>query len=120
MTYECSPRPTRDAERRVDQHVGARLRHGRKLLGLNQTQLAEVLGVSYQQVQKYETGVNRLGPGKLFRVGQLLRTTPDFFFAGLEIPRSSQLDGDYAELAARFRRAPAFVQQAIRTLLEAE
>ncbi len=49
----------------IDVHVGARVRLRRKLLGLNQTKLGEKLGVTYQQVQKYERGTNRIGSSRL-------------------------------------------------------
>ncbi len=70
---------------RVDQHVGERIRKRRTLLGYTQEQLAEALGISYQQVQKYETGANRVSAGRLFQIAQRLDVSVAFFFDGLEL-----------------------------------
>lgn len=70
--------------KRVDQHVGERVRHRRTLLGLTQEQLAAALDISYQQIQKYETGANRVSAGRLYEIAQELDTDVSFFFDGLE------------------------------------
>lgn len=70
--------------RRVDDHVGARIRLRRTLLGLTQEQLAEMLAISYQQIQKYETGTNRVSAGRLFEIAQRLETDISYFFDGLD------------------------------------
>lgn len=54
----------------------------RKVRGLSQTELGKALGVSYQQVQKYENGKNRLGASRLQQIANVLDVTPDFFFEG--------------------------------------
>jgi transcriptional regulator with XRE-family HTH domain len=69
--------------RRIDQHIGSRLRLRRTLLGMTQEQLAAVLGISYQQVQKYETGANRISASRLFEIGQMLETDASYFYEGL-------------------------------------
>jgi transcriptional regulator with XRE-family HTH domain len=69
--------------RRIDQHIGSRLRLRRTLLGMTQEQLASVLGISYQQVQKYETGTNRISASRLFEIGQMLETDAAYFYEGL-------------------------------------
>ena len=67
----------------VDKHVGARLRAARLEAGKSQTQVAEALGVAFQQVQKYEKGTNRISAGTLHELSRLLDTTVQFFFDGL-------------------------------------
>ena len=71
--------------RRIDQHVGERIRARRTELGLTQEQLAEALNVSYQQVQKYETGANRISAGRIFELARKLRVDVGYFFEGLPI-----------------------------------
>lgn len=70
---------------RIDQHVGERIRKRRTLLGYTQEQLAEALEISYQQVQKYETGANRVSSGRLFQIAQRLEVPVSYFFEGLEV-----------------------------------
>ena len=70
--------------RRVDEHVGSRIRLRRTLLGLTQEQLAATLNISYQQIQKYETGANRVSAGRLFQIAQRLGIDVSYFFDGLD------------------------------------
>lgn len=70
--------------RRVDDHVGARIRLRRTLLGMTQEQLAGALGISYQQIQKYETGANRVSAGRLFEISQRLGVDVAQFFEGVD------------------------------------
>ena len=70
--------------RRVDDHVGSRIRLRRTLLGMTQEQLAAALGISYQQIQKYETGANRVSAGRLYEIGQRLDVDISYFFEGLD------------------------------------
>ncbi len=64
----------------VDVHVGSRVRLRRTLLGMNQTQLGEALGVTYQQVQNYELGANRMGASRLWHLTEILDVPLSFFF----------------------------------------
>lgn len=64
----------------IDIHVGKRLRLRRTLLGMSQERLGELLGLTFQQVQKYERGVNRIGSSRLFELGQILDVPVSFFF----------------------------------------
>ncbi len=68
-----NPRP-------VDVHVGARMRQRRTLLGMNQTTLGDALGLSFQQVQKYEKGTNRIGASRLFDLSRVLDVPVEYFF----------------------------------------
>lgn len=64
----------------VDRLVGDRIRRRRILMGLTQDQLGEALGISYQQIQKYETGANRVSAGRLYLIAECLDVTPGWFF----------------------------------------
>lgn len=74
----------RDGPHPVDVYVGDRVRTLRTLCGLNQSQLGEVLGLTFQQVQKYESGFNRISAGKLWRISQLLGCEISWFFESAE------------------------------------
>jgi transcriptional regulator with XRE-family HTH domain len=68
----------------VDRHIGARIRARRIMLGLTQHQLAERIGVTYQQAHKYEKGINRVSAGRLYSIAQALRVEVSYFFEGLQ------------------------------------
>jgi transcriptional regulator with XRE-family HTH domain len=70
----------------VDMHVGGRVRMRRKLLGVSQEQLAGALGLTFQQVQKYERGANRVSASKLYEIARTLQVPVSFFFDGLADP----------------------------------
>ncbi len=67
----------------IDAHVGLRVRQRRTLMGLSQTQLGEALGLTFQQVQKYERGFNRIGASRLFELSRVLGVPITYFFEGL-------------------------------------
>jgi transcriptional regulator with XRE-family HTH domain len=64
----------------TDMHVGARVRQRRTLLGMNQTKLGEALGMSFQQVQKYERGTNRISASRLYDLSRVLDVSIEYFF----------------------------------------
>ena len=64
----------------VDAHVGHRVRLRRMLIGMSQERLGELLGLTFQQVQKYEKGINRIGAGRLFEVAGILGVPISFFY----------------------------------------
>jgi transcriptional regulator with XRE-family HTH domain len=66
----------------VDKHVGSRVRMRRLMLGLSQSKLADQLGLTFQQVQKYEKGSNRIGAGRLHQLSHILDVPVSFFFEG--------------------------------------
>jgi len=68
----------------VDIHVGKRIKEIRTVRGLTQSNVADHLGISFQQLQKYETGANRVSASRMFELSKLLDITPAFFFEGLE------------------------------------
>ncbi|MES2666940.1 MAG: helix-turn-helix transcriptional regulator [Pseudomonadota bacterium] len=71
----------------VDAHVGKRIRHRRWMVGMTQQQLADKVGIKFQQIQKYETGMNRVSASRLWDVADALGVTISFFFEGLDDAR---------------------------------
>lgn len=69
----------------IDVHVGSRLRLRRMMLGISQEKLGDKLGLTFQQIQKYEKGTNRIGASRLFRLSQVLDVNIQFFFDELEL-----------------------------------
>ena len=70
-------------EQDVDIHLGRRLRSRRRILGLSQNDLGQVLGVRFQQIQKYECGANRVSAARLWELAKILDVSIDYFFDGL-------------------------------------
>jgi len=68
----------------VDVHVGKRIRHRRWMVGMTQQQLGEVVGIKFQQIQKYETGMNRVSASRLWDIATALDVSISFFFEGLD------------------------------------
>ncbi|ACT60750.1 helix-turn-helix domain-containing protein [Hirschia baltica] len=68
----------------IDKHVGRRVRWRRRELNFSQEKLGELLGLTFQQIQKYEKGVNRISAGRLFEMSRVLETTIGYFFMGVE------------------------------------
>lgn len=84
QTADAFDSASRQAAREIDRHVAGRLRKCRLELGITQQMLARAVGLSYQQIQKYETAVNRIGAGRLFCVAKALGVRQSYFFAGLD------------------------------------
>lgn len=82
----------------VDEHVGKRVRHRRWMIGMTQQQLADKVGIKFQQIQKYETGMNRVSASRLWDIAEALEVPVSFFFEGLdedaEARTSEALKGD--------------------------
>ena len=68
----------------VDKHVGKQLRNRRSIMGLSQEKLATAVGVTFQQVQKYERGTNRISASRLYTFSKILNVSIDFFYQGIE------------------------------------
>lgn len=116
----------------VDAHVGARIRTRRMLLGMSQSKLGEALGLTFQQVQKYEHGVNRITAGMLYQLSRTLDVPISFFFdcyesiEGPAAPSASQIassDGESqisrreARMLRLWREAPDTVAEEVLGLL---
>ncbi len=67
----------------VNAHVGSQIRKRRRLLGLTQTQLGNLVGIRFQQIQKYETGDNRVNAQRLWQLSEALGVDVNYFYAGL-------------------------------------
>jgi transcriptional regulator with XRE-family HTH domain len=74
--------PFKKATNPVDKYVGSRIRMRRLMLGITQEKLGDGLGVTFQQVQKYEKGMNRIGASRLQHISQILKIPVPFFFEG--------------------------------------
>ncbi len=68
----------------VDVHVGKRIRHRRWMVGMTQQQLGEIVGIKFQQIQKYETGMNRVSASRLWDIAAALDVQISFFFEGVD------------------------------------
>lgn len=117
----------------VDAHVGQRVRMRRTLLGMSQEKLGEAIGLTFQQVQKYERGSNRISAGTLYRLGQVLDVPVSFFFDTYNDPDGSrrrrgfeesndndtQISRREARLLRLWRAAPSHVSDEMLSLLSA-
>jgi len=118
----------------VDAHVGQRVRMRRTLLGMSQEKLGEAIGLTFQQVQKYERGSNRISAGTLYRLSQVLDVPVSFFFDtynDADSPRrsrggfeesedtDSQISRREARLLRLWRAAPSHVSDEMLSLLSA-
>lgn len=100
MTTPTLPHP-------VDQHVGARLRRARSLRGHSQAALGEAVGVTFQQIQKYERGANRLSASTLFRLAAFLEFPVEWFFEGLSAASGASNTVDPVEALLSSREGAA-------------
>jgi transcriptional regulator with XRE-family HTH domain len=99
---EPGARPERESRASpIDGHVGSRIRLRRTLLGMSQERLGEALGLTFQQVQKYERGVNRVGASRLFDLSRVLDVPISFFFDDLPEPLAATYGGQPGALGAR-------------------
>jgi transcriptional regulator with XRE-family HTH domain len=90
----------------VDTHVGKRIRHQRWLTGITQQKLAERVGIKFQQIQKYETGANRVSASRMFDIAVALSVPVAFFFEGLDgadTPAAVDMDARETRHLAAFR-----------------
>ena len=102
MMAKKAPNPT-------DKHVGARVRMRRMMLGMSQEKLGDALGLTFQQVQKYEKGANRIGASRLQQISHILQVPVSFFFEGA--PNVSS----HAPTALAEAPSPAYVSDFLAT-----
>lgn len=119
------------AETLIETHAAGRIRLRRALLGMSQSDLAKALGITFQQVQKYERGSNRVSVGKLYRLADILDVPMMFFFDGIEPagqrPPASQDTPEQSRILSRreldllraWRGAPPEVADTVSALLRA-
>ena len=86
----------------IDVHVGSRIRLRRTLLGMSQERLGEALGLTFQQVQKYERGVNRVGASRLFDLSRVLDVPISFFFDDMPDSLTSTFGGPHGRRTSPF------------------
>ena len=99
----------------IDVHVGKRVRIRRRLLGLSQTDLGNAVGLTFQQIQKYERGANRISASVLFRLSEVLDVPVSFFFDDMP---ATIMDGDKTRAAGK-PDLGAFGSQDARELVHA-
>ena len=80
VTTGNTPRKTKDGPTLIDAHVGGRIRTRRALLGMSQKDLGAKVGLTFQQIQKYERGANRVGSGRLYEFSKILGVSIAYFF----------------------------------------
>jgi transcriptional regulator with XRE-family HTH domain len=100
----------RSAINPTDKHVGSRVRMRRLMLAMSQSKLADALGLTFQQVQKYEKGANRIGAGRPQHISQILQVTVPFFFEGA--PAAS---GTRPSASAEDDHSPSYVAEFLAT-----
>lgn len=88
-----SPDRSKKIPNPVDIHVGGRVRLRRMLVGFSQEKLGVSMGLTFQQIQKYEKGVNRIGASRLFRLSQVLDVPVQFFFDGMPVVEDTAATG---------------------------
>jgi transcriptional regulator with XRE-family HTH domain len=104
----------------IDRHVAQRVRERRVILGLSQQQLAQRIGLSFQQIHKYENGINRIAAGVLERIARTLGVGPEFFYEGLgEARAQSDRPRALLSLAQDFTRLDTAQQHASLNLSRA-
>lgn len=91
----------------IDVHVGARVRMRRLLIGMNQETLAKALGLTFQQVQKYEGGTNRVSASRLEEIAEVLNVPIGYFYAGLPSGEGAEVDPAEREMRELLHRPEA-------------
>ncbi len=81
----------------IDVHVGSRVRLRRMLVGMSQEKLGEMLGLTFQQIQKYEKGANRIGASRLYQIAQILGVDVEFFFDDMPDGNKSKKSKGFSE-----------------------
>src|SRR5580693_9094337 len=94
----------------IDKHVGSRVRMRRMMLGMSQEKLGNNLGLTFQQVQKYEKGTNRIGASRLQQIAQILEVPVSFFFDGAP---SAHISGRHEKLGEA--ASPAYISEYLAT-----
>lgn len=106
----------------IDKHVGMRIRDRRRFLDISQQEIGEILSVSYQQLQKYESGQNRISAGRLFLLAHILKVDVGFFYQGLpasEILLKDKIDEIEYLMPEIDSLPPSSLRQALADLVHA-
>lgn len=119
--------PNERSSTKIDKYVGTRIKSQREKMGLSQEKLADYLGISFQQVQKYERGFNRVGASRLYDISLKLEQPISYFFEGLENIPDNYAPDEVAfmlfqhravELLQNYSQSPPDVQKKIFALVE--
>jgi transcriptional regulator with XRE-family HTH domain len=104
-----------------DKHIGRRIRARRKILGLTQTVVAQRVGVQFQQLQKYETGMNRVSGSRLCDLSKALGVTPGYFFVGIgeELHKEQVQTAIEYSMIKHLRAMPDSAQRALLGIAQA-
>jgi transcriptional regulator with XRE-family HTH domain len=103
----------------VDHHVGQKIREHRNLAGVTQTKLAKKLGLSFQQVQKYELGLNRVSASKLFEIAQFFNAPVGAFFPDNDdLGEYHGISSEEASLVTAYRDASPQIRSAVRSFVQ--
>ena len=100
----------------IDRYVGSRVRARRVVIRLSQTKLGEAIGVTFQQVQKYENGTNRIGASNLFKIAKTLGVDVAYFFDGVQEIADSMLTGSPEVALAGVKEDPLTSRDAIELM----
>ena len=103
MIAKKAPNPT-------DKHVGSRVRMRRMMLGMSQEKLGDALGLTFQQVQKYEKGTNRIGASRLQQIAHILQVPVSFFFEGAPSVQPGDAHGRHGAKRPRRPMSPIFLR----------
>lgn len=107
-TTRRPPRATKGRSNPIDAHVGSRVRQKRMFLGMSQEMLGKAVGLTFQQIQKYERGINRIGASRLFTLSKVLDVPISFFFD--DMPRALAAAGakarGFADASVKFEADP--------------
>ena len=113
----------RDGPNPVDVHVGKRIRERRVTLGLSQTDIGEYLGLTFQQIQKYERGANRISASKLWALSHFFEVSVEWFFDSLGKAGKGQEDvitrPESRQLSRYYWACPASIRKQLRALIRA-
>lgn len=90
----------------IDQHVGKKLREHRRMLEMSQQDVSELLGISYQQIQKYESGVNRISAGRLYTLAHIMQIPVHKFYEGLPVNNHTASDNIGANSSMGANKTP--------------
>jgi transcriptional regulator with XRE-family HTH domain len=111
-------RATKGKSNPIDAHVGSRVRQRRMLLGMSQDMLGKAVGLTFQQIQKYERGINRIGASRLYSLSRVLNVPVAFFFE--DMPKAMAAAGakahGFSEGAASFEADPMATRETAELL----
>jgi transcriptional regulator with XRE-family HTH domain len=118
-TFRRSGRTASEKPNPIDVQVGSRVRLRRNMLGLSQEKLGELIGLTFQQVQKYERGANRIGASRLYQLSRVLDVPVNFFYDSTDPVRAPAIPTGFAEPPAEAFAADPLRQRESIDLVDA-